>query len=771
VPFDFLRKIKFMERPSRGTIRALANLLQAKRSRPEEPSCVLVLGAGASIRSGCPSLMEVIRQIIEKYGNPEILSRSREEQIDEFYRVVDGLDDHSLWLLLDTLFKDAKPSTGYEYLARLVKGGHFDVILSTNVDTLVEKAFEREGLSLVDDIDLIDAGGVKTDADAQPIIRRLENPTPRIKLVKLHGQLPTRQIKFRLRDIFEFPDKPAKAVEGYVSNRLRSVIIVGHSLRDEDLNGCFRKDGGAIWYINPRYPTTSDFAGKVVANRSGSYYIDGEDGNFDRFFEELHRWVQSSISMRDDTPHSVGFLNRSNELSEIKTRLSQPIYPPVTVVSGPMGYGKTYLLRKAADDLKRDGWDCALLECEGFADQDTRVVMNALASEFGCDEVPNWEQIGSCLGRRIADQRPYRVALLVDGIDWLPKGVRRQALVGLSTVYECVREARGECRVVLSGRCIGDDLDWVRERISGEGSLPFGQPGMWYTEIPLSEFGQDVIVDLIRRVSKRDFVPWEYEAMSSSLLDITGGHPKGLIDIVTKDLDKKRGWTFGKRPGTRRFYFTPETNERLFTTYMTDVVNEIKIKIGEQWWEDFQTICILRRFNAGVLKHLIDREAIHQFTKGEELLVWLARHNLVQERQPGMWGDAIAQGVVVAEMKMIAQNRERYEELNAIAADSFAESLDRICKVYETTSTPELEPPLITYGIELMYHRLEAAKYLPLPRRLENPLEKATEEVSTKLVPLGDEIVQKFINEATKDKEICPSEETGITLMGEGRLL
>jgi hypothetical protein len=752
-----------MSKLPQGTVRALANLLQIRRSRPEEPSCVLVLGAGASVRSGCPPLMEVIAQIIGEYGNKKVLSRSGEEQIEEFYRVVDGLDDQSLWLVLDRLFKDAQPSAGYEYLARLVKDGYFYVLLSTNVDTLVEKALEREGLSLVDDVDVIDAGAVKTDVDAEPIIRRLENPTPRIKLVKLHGHLPTRQLKFRLKDTFRFPGKLAKVIEGYVSNRLRSVIIVGHSLRDEDLNNCFDIQGEAIWYINPRYPVTSDFAGKVVASRPGSCYIDGEDGDFDRFFDELVKWVQR-LTPADEIPPSVGFLNRWNELRDIKARLSLPRYPPVTVVSGPMGYGKTYLLREVADDLIRDRWDCALLECEGLADQDTKAVMSALASEFGCDEAIDWEQLGSYLGQKITEQEKYRAALLVDGIDWLSESVRRQVLMGVNTVYECVEEAKGECRVVVSGRCIRDDLDWLAKEISGEGSLPFGQPGIWYIEIPLSEFGQDVIVDLIRRVARRDFEPWEYEAMSSSLLEITGGHPKGLVDIVTQDLHEERGWTFSKRAGTRRFYFTSDTNERLFTTYMTDVVNEVKAKIGEQWWEDFQAICILRRLNASVLKCLIDKGTIHRFTKGEELLGWLVRRNLVREKQPSMWGDTIARGVVVAEMRMIARNRKRYGELNQIAADSFAESLDKICQVYETTALLELDPPLITYGIELMYHRLEAAKYQPLPQQPEDPLEKVAEEVNSKLMSLGVEIVQKFIKEVMKDNEICPSKEAKDTV-------
>jgi hypothetical protein len=752
-----------MSTPSRGTIKALANLLLARSGRPEESPFVLVLGAGASIRSGCPPMMEVVEQIIKKYGDDKTLSRSGEDQIEEFFSIMDGLGDLDLWLELDQLFTGARPSVGYERLAQLVKDGYFRVILSTNVDTLMEKALEGVGLSLISDVDVIDCGGIKTDADAEPVVGRLKNPTPRVKLVKLHGYLPTRQLKFRVKDVFEFPEKLAKAVTEYVSNHLGNVIIVGHSLRDVDLNACFQARGGAIWYVNPQYPTTNDFSGKVVANRSGSHYIDSKDGDFDRFFDELLKQVRGPA---DGIPRSVDFLNRLNELRDIKTRLSLPRYPPVTIISGPMGYGKTCLLREVAHDLEKEkGWNYALLECEKFAGQNAKVVMSALASAFGCQEVADWEHIGACLGQRITDQTPqYRAILLVDGIDYLSVPVRRELLVGLNTIYECVKEARGECRIVLSGRYIGDDLDGLEKEISDKGALPFGRPGIWCSKIPLSEFGQDVIVDLIRRVAKREFEIWEYDVMSRSLLEITGGHPKGLVDIVTKDLDKI-GWTFGKKPGMGRFYFTPETNDRLFTTYMVDVINEIKLKIGEQWWEDFQSVCVLRRFNASILEHLITMRAIRQFSRGEDLVGWLTNHFLVGKRPPDMWGDAIARGVVVAEMKMVAVNRKKYGELNRMAADSFSRSFDRLCDVYENAQAqPELETFIIAYGSELIYHRLEATKYSSPSQKLEAALTNVSVEVSGRLMPLGNGIVRKFVEEINEDSEICPSTEAKDTI-------
>ena len=45
------------------------------------------------------------------------------------------------------------------------------------------------------------------------------------------------------------------------------------------------------------------------------------------------------------------------------------------------------------------------------------------------------------------------------------------------------------------------------------------------------------------------------------------------------------------------FYFSQETNERLFKTYLSEVVAELKRKIGRDW-ETFQTICVFRKFGA-----------------------------------------------------------------------------------------------------------------------------------------------------------------------------
>ncbi len=176
------------------------------------------------------------------------------------------------------------------------------------------------GLSSIRDFEVIDCGEVKTGVDAERVVKKLRKPTPRIKVVKLHGDLTNRQLKFRLGDIYEFPEKLAEAVTEYIGDSLRSVIVVGHSLRDVDLNACFQAQGGAIWYVNPQRPTVNDSAGKVLANRPGSHFIDGEGGEFDRFFDGLFRNVQNPVREGDVLRISRTSSTDWTKLREIKSQ-------------------------------------------------------------------------------------------------------------------------------------------------------------------------------------------------------------------------------------------------------------------------------------------------------------------------------------------------------------------------------------------------------------------------------------------------------------------
>jgi hypothetical protein len=255
-------------------IKVLAKLMRVRRESGESPY-VLILGAGASLTSGASSFGKVIESVVNDYSRKDPTAMSWDDQVAEFYDILDGFSENERYATIKKHIEGQRPSAGYHALAQLAKGGYFEVIFSTNYDTFVEDAFADAGLRSRDFTVLIN--GQDTE---EGIIRALSYPQPRIKLVKLHGDLGARLFAFTPEEIFQFSEKIESVLTDYLS---RDVIINGHSMRDDDINRCLRVKGGSLWYVNPSAPKASDFIWRAIRVRNGTT-IEGEDGYFDNFF-------------------------------------------------------------------------------------------------------------------------------------------------------------------------------------------------------------------------------------------------------------------------------------------------------------------------------------------------------------------------------------------------------------------------------------------------------------------------------------------------------
>jgi len=258
-------------------VEALARLMNIRRDGAEPPY-VLVLGAGASLSSGCSSGARVIEDVVGQLSRRDVAALSWEEKIAEFYDLLDNLSPTERYTILKRHVVGQASSPGYRHLAQLIKAGYFDIIFSTNFDVFLEDALSDAGLRARDFTVLI-----VNRENEEEIVRALGFPEPKVKLVKLHGDLPARMFAFTPEEIFQFSDKIEKVLKEYLG---RDIIIVGHSMRDDDLNRCIGAQGGSIWYINPTPPTVSDFVGRAIKVRGGTT-ISGEMGKFDDFFQAL----------------------------------------------------------------------------------------------------------------------------------------------------------------------------------------------------------------------------------------------------------------------------------------------------------------------------------------------------------------------------------------------------------------------------------------------------------------------------------------------------
>ena len=97
---------------------------------------------------------------------------------------------------------------------------------------------------------------------------------------------------FTPTEIFEFRQKVERVLAKYLNG---DVVIIGHEMRDDDINRCIHKDGGAIWYIHPEDPAVDSFIWRAMQVRP-STAISSELAQFDNFCELLYKELTGDLS-------------------------------------------------------------------------------------------------------------------------------------------------------------------------------------------------------------------------------------------------------------------------------------------------------------------------------------------------------------------------------------------------------------------------------------------------------------------------------------------
>jgi hypothetical protein len=244
----------------------LAKRMNAKRESGSHPY-VLILGAGASISSGTSLGKAVVERVVGSYD------------LKKFNRYLDRCSDDERFSVLRDLVEGASPSKGYQSLAELIRAGYFNVVLSTNFDPLLEDAVTSLQMRRRDYIFLVH-GVMEPDF----IASQMDNLVPRVKILKLHGDLFYHKFYFTGDEIEEFPESISRCLEVYLNER--DILIVGHDMRDSDINRCLKNKGGAIWYANIKRPS-GEIARLMKSRKSEENFVSGDNGNFDRFFSRL----------------------------------------------------------------------------------------------------------------------------------------------------------------------------------------------------------------------------------------------------------------------------------------------------------------------------------------------------------------------------------------------------------------------------------------------------------------------------------------------------
>jgi hypoxanthine phosphoribosyltransferase len=260
----------------------LASLMVARKEQNQKPY-TLLLGAGASKSSGAPTWEELCSKIAIDFG---IAFPANEDPVHYLTHQVLAKSATSLerYVAIAKYLSDLIPSRGFRHLAQLIASGYIDTVFTTNWDPLVEIALSF--LLPVDKIKVLVRGEVSDDV----IAAYLKSAEPRVKLVKMHGDLLSRTLFLRDDETDSLSSNLRDAIVSLFRNDL---IIVGSQLRDFGILSVVLPGIAetSVYYVNPSRPPKSSTADTLVRRR-GTTFISGDQGQHDSFFTRLNLTVQ-----------------------------------------------------------------------------------------------------------------------------------------------------------------------------------------------------------------------------------------------------------------------------------------------------------------------------------------------------------------------------------------------------------------------------------------------------------------------------------------------
>lgn len=245
--------------------RKLAVELGGVIGRSNRPVCLL-LGAGASLSSGCPTTGEV-------FATFEEATQARFDGMD-LMRAIQTIPEHERQDCLRPLFADAVPSSGYLALATLAQYRRV-IVLNLNWDDMFIQACHRVGAAVA-------AFDIASDPGTWVSATQSETGVVDIHLHGIVGE----ECRFGTLETLSFPSEAERFL---VENGLRqTTVCLGASINGEnDLPGLFRQH---LIRSDPMRPTSQHW-----------YFVRGA-ANFDandRLRQALTR--ASSLTYISDT--------------------------------------------------------------------------------------------------------------------------------------------------------------------------------------------------------------------------------------------------------------------------------------------------------------------------------------------------------------------------------------------------------------------------------------------------------------------------------------
>jgi hypothetical protein len=243
-----------------------------RRRRVGDKPPVLLLGAGASLDAGIGAMTE----LFQFFGCADF---------DAFCKYIDTTTAAERYRYLADFLQTRRPadvSPGYQALASLCAQNYFDLVLTTNMDPLLDDALVAARLWRRDYM-LIVNGVIRPDR----LKTLLSSQSPRVKIVKLHGDLFQRFMAWTVAEMDTFLAEISPYLKPAVDGR--DFLIVGYSLRDVRVRELVESAGGPVWFTHPE--AVPDRLKDIADLRT----VVAPECAFEKFFPSLAQALQLDV--------------------------------------------------------------------------------------------------------------------------------------------------------------------------------------------------------------------------------------------------------------------------------------------------------------------------------------------------------------------------------------------------------------------------------------------------------------------------------------------
>lgn len=581
------------------SLKQVADFLKRRKEIGDHPY-ILFLGTGVSMASGIPRMHELINKfLIEDVAIPQKdLERLNDfQKINLFSEVMENRtdDDRFDWLYL--LFKDAVPSDGYEALMDLMREGFFDIILSNNFDFMLEEAIRNNQKIKESDFLVL----IRGRESQEYIIENLQRMKPRIKIVKLHGDLMSRKFYFTPGETLEFPHSLSDELTRLFLNR--DLLMIGVSDVDMDFLKCLTKNRRSLIYVNPYRPGIRDFL--YLANFYKSVKIvKGQEARFDFFFNNIKNLLEA-------TKKEITLIGRDREIRNIELSLNQllqkKVEKSIIEINGIGGIGKTIILKNIANICQTINLPFAVYDFEFVSNleiQDIRSPIEEIINQIiiktkSKEELKNIFERPLLKGEDIQklfinylieifreENKP--IVLIFDTLDKINDDIQKWLAYLIS---ETTRVGR-IIFVLASKSALNLSID---ERIRQKWQI-----------YKISQFSFDQTKDQIQ-FFERGLSPEDMEELCQSIFNITKGHPLAN-ELICKKLIEKNITTKNFQDYTQ--YFIQLINKELIDRV---IFKKYKLEDHKKLRSILEILSIARIFNSISLQILIDTFAKQEY--------------------------------------------------------------------------------------------------------------------------------------------------------------